>query len=438
MSSDSNPLIVAERLGASIGGKLGEIAFQEMELSYVSSTLPHFSENPLIRMRQHLDLYWDASYLKTTLVDEFCKCLPSTIPILNITSNSPEMLFGSINDSDMIVYPAFLNVRIAKITELASFVSGRNMQDIVNTMNKIMEGEWVTRQLLKFGRRELSEAEIQKAEAKGIVYDPERAQLSYQPSTTIFACSRPLDNRTYTHLKTSGHLYRYHVIQKEITDEEAKQYLTSYHKPDITLYAKLRQINEKINALSIKAIDLPDQHITDDIFGHLFSFVENEVQDRNVRLATILDLRTKGDILRELAAVAVIRTIHENDFNDIEKIEYDAKDVDFIKADIGHFVEAKIHPLFVEDFSKPNPLKQRQMRPVKELIQSFLLDGNERTRQEIVTYVLSKMTVSLATIDNALKEMLASDAIAAGSKFGAYRTREVNANHARARINHGH
>lgn len=421
MSNDGNPLEIAKKLGSSVGGTLGGKVFQELEFAYVNSLLPRFLDNPIVRMRQNLLLYWDQSYLKTTLVDEFCKCIPSTFPVIDVTSNSPETLFGTIDENDRIVYPLFTVAHVAKITELATFVGrGQKSREIVNTMNKVMEGELVTRQLLRFGRRELPRRELDEAKARGVYYDPLRAQLSYKPAVSIFAASRPLDNRTFTYLRGSGHLYRYHVLQHEISDEEAKKYFVENYKPDLALYRQLLKLNERLVSITIKEIKMPDQNIMKDIFDHLTSVVEEEIQDRKVRLATIIDLRTKGDILRELAVTAAIRTVYENNFTNIAKVEYDAKDVKFVKADIEHFVEFKINPMFVEEWSKPIPSRKRLKQHVRELILEFLADGSDKSRREIVVHILSKMKVSAATIDASLKEMARNGSITS-TKHGFYK-----------------
>lgn len=416
---------MARRYGYSIGGKLGELAFQEQELAYVNSLLPKFSNNPIIRMKQHLLLYWSQSYFKTTLVDEFCRCIPRTVSVINITSNSPETLFGSINEKDKIVYPAFVDTRIAKITELSTFVTGKNSQEIVNTMNKAMEGEEVTRQLLKFGRRDISSNEINKAESRGICYDPSRAQLSYKPEVSIFACSRPLDNKTYTYLRSSGHLYRYHILQHEIGNEEVKKYLTENFKPDSTLREQLTELNKQLASISVKEINVPEESVQREIFGNLIGYVEDESRNGKTKLASIVDLRTKGDILRELVAHATIRTFHENSTNNVEKIEYTAEDLEFIISNTGHFVEAKLNPLFTEEWSKKISLKQRPKQLVKEFILKFLADGNERSRKEIADYIHSKINVSEATISNALKELEETEQIL--HRHGYYRLPKRNA-----------
>ena len=414
-----NPLEIAIKLGESIGGDIGATAFQELELAYVNSILPRFSNNSLIRMRQNILLYWHQSYHKSTLLNEFNKCLPDDIKRIFITSNSPETLFGTINDQNQIVTPLFANVDIANITELSTFVNARNASDIVNTMNKVLEGEKCERQLLKLGRRELSDEEISFSCDKGIFYDPIMGQLSYTPNVSVFAGSRPLDNRTYTYLVTSGYFYRHHIIQFELSDQEVKKFLKENHTPDSTLYEPLKTLNIKIKSAKIKIIETPNDCITNEIMDSLFKVVD-EQKSSQTRLGSIIDMRTKGDIFRELVAAATLRSLTENGFQDIDQIQYTREDVDFIIRNLEHFIEAKVNPLFTDTFSKTQSTAERPIEQVKKLIVEFLADGNKRSRAEIDAYVQPRCNVCYATISNAVAKLSKCEDIK-GEGFGYYR-----------------
>ncbi|MGD6933336.1 MAG: hypothetical protein ACQCN5_03930 [Candidatus Bathyarchaeia archaeon] len=418
MNEMQNPLEIAKKLGESIGGELGRMAFEELELSVVNSFLPRFTNNPLIRMRQHILLYWPQSYHKSTILNEFVKCIPDEINVAGITSNTPETLFGTINDQNQIIYPLFANVQIATITELATFVNSRNSADIVNMMNKVLEGERAERQLLKLGRRELTPEEYEKAQQHGVLYDAENSQLIHKPDVTIFAGSRPLDNRTYTYLLTSGYLYRHHVLQKEITDEEAKAYLKKTYNPETSLYKTLKDLNKKIKNAKIKSIETPSQAVTCELIDTLFDVVQDYFPNKKANFATIVDIRTKGDMYREMAAHAVIRTLTENDFKDVEKIEYTQADIDYIKDNILHFVEAKLNPLFTLDYSKPALKHQRPIDQIQALILEFLGDGKEHSRREIDAYITPRNQACTATISNALKKLVNKGEVT--TRFGYY------------------
>jgi hypothetical protein len=423
---DSNPLEIARRLGASIGGELGERAFQEMELAFVNAVLPKFSNNSLIRMRQHILLYWHQSYHKSTLINEFSRCIPDSIPQTNITSNTPETLFGSINEKNEINYPLFTNVRIVKISELSTFVTGRHCGEIVNSMNKILEGERVERQLLKLSRKELSDEEINNIVDRGINYDPFKGELSYTPDVSVFAGSRPLDNRTFTHLKSSGYFYRNHVIQKQLTDRKVERYLKKNYTPDQSLYGPLKTLNEKIASAKIKRINTPSAEITAYLMENLIDIAKDYSKHRKNGLSEIVDLRVKGDAIRELAAYSTILMLNQSDFKDIDKVEYSQEAVDFVADDIEHFIEARINPLFTEDLTKIAVIKHKASDYAKIAVLGILNCETLTSRGEIDANLLSARSnpeFSKATLSSALKHLVEEGKIE-NPKFGFYRKKK--------------
>jgi len=422
---NQNPLEIARKVGDSIALDLGAEAFTELQLSFVTPLLPRFCNNPVIRVKQHVLLYWDQSYLKSTLIDEFAKSVPDNMKVINISSLTPQMLFGSITENRKdIVRPVLHKIHFAKISELLGFLgSGNTMKDIVNTMNDGMENKTITRYLLKFGQPDFDKTKIEELEMEGLRYNPFRAQLSYEPNVCIWAASRPMDNRTYTNLRTSGHLYRYHVLQHEISDEEAEKFFSEEINPDVELQEQLKRLNERLAKIKIKDLRMPTKPLLQKIFVPLKEIVKDEIVTEKRRLSEILDIRTKGDIIRELAAHAFIRTVIENGFRDIDKLEYAREDVEFILQRLGHFVEFKINPLFVEGWTKRRVRKKRPRDQVKELILQFLAEDNVRQRKDIVSFVNNQIRVGDATIANALDDLLKEGKICQ-PKYGFYKLKD--------------
>jgi hypothetical protein len=418
---DFNPLEIARRLGASIGGELGERAFQELELAFVNAVLPKFFNNPLIRMRQHILLYWHQSYHKSTLINEFSKCIPDDIPQTNITSNTHETLFGSINEKNEINYPLFTNVRIVKISELSTFVTGRHCGEIVNSMNKILEGERVERQLLKLSRKQITDEEVNNIIDRGINYDPLKGELSYAPDVAVFAGSRPLDNRTFTHLKSSVYFYRHHIIQKQLTDREVEKYLKKNYTPDQSLYTPLKTLNEKIASAKIKRIDTPNDEISTYLMEDLINVAKDNLPHRNYGLSEIVDLRVKGDVIRELAAYSTILTLTQNEFKSIDIVEYPQEAVDFIADDLEHFIEARLNPLFTEDLTKIAVVKHKASDYAKIAVLELLNEGTMTSRKEIDAKLLPNSDFSKATLSSTLKYLVEEGKIENPKKFGFYR-----------------
>lgn len=400
-----NPLEIAAELGRSIAGELGERALIELELAYVNSILPKFANNKLIRIRQHVLLHWAQSYYKSTILDVFDKCLPDGLGKRNVTSNTPESLFGTINDQNRIVYPIFTDIKFAKISELSTFASGKDFKEIVNNMNKVLELEEVTRNLLKLGRRGLSDEEIEKAADKGVIYDPVLNQLCHYPDVTFLAGSRPLENRTYTFLKTSGFFYRFHIIQKEFTDKDVEEFLKRNDSPKEAYCDVLKELNTRILKTRIKHIETPTGSVHNEIVEYLLEYAK-DCKSSNHSLKDLVDVRTKGDVTREIAAYATIRTLVDNGFKDVDSIEYNQEDIDFIKDRIEHFIEPKVNPLFTESLSSQRKYIIQPIVKAMKAVLEFLKDSKERSRNEIDDFVLPKTGVSKATLSNALKRLV--------------------------------
>jgi hypothetical protein len=423
--SNEDLLETSRKLGYSIANSIGAEAFIELQLSFATRLLPRFSDNPLIRIRQHVLLYWDQSYLKSTLIDEFAKTVPTGITADNISSLTPETLFGSISENrNDIVRPVLAGLHFAKIDEFLGFLgSGNTMRDIVNTLNTAMEGKPVARYLLKLGQPDFDKSKIEQLKEEGITYDPYKAKLSYQPDVCIWAASRPMDNRTYTYLRKSGHLYRYHVLQHEISDEEAERLFEEDFRPDLRLQEKLAAMNQRLTKINVKELRMPEKTVLSQILLPLKEIVKDEITVEKRRLAEIIDIRTKGDILREITAHAFLRTVTENDFKDIEKLEYTKDDLEFILRRIDHFIEFKINPLYVEEFTERKHRKKRPRNQVKESVLQFLSDKEVRQRKEIDDYVNSQIKVGTATISNALEDLLSEHRICQ-PKYGFYKLKE--------------
>lgn len=276
---------------------------------------------------------------------------------------------------------------------------------------------------MKFGQFEFDKGKIEQLKKEDITYNPYRAQLSYQPDVCIWAASRPMDNRTYTYLRKSGHLYRYHVLRHEISDTEAERFFEEDFYPDISLQEKLADLNGRLVKIKVKELKMPNKYVLGNIRSQLEDIVKDEVAIERQRLAEIIDLRTKGDVIREITAHAFLRTAIETDFKDAERLEYTGADVEFILRRISHFVEFKINPLYVDEFIERRQRKKRPRDQVKELVREFLSNGEIRQRKEIDDYVNSQIKVGNATISNALEDLLSEHEICQ-PKYGFYKSKE--------------
>lgn len=416
-------LKLTSQVGYSLAGEIGREAFAELEFAYATKLLPRFGGDHFLRTNQNILLYWQFAYYKSTILRVFSESIPESLKTVDITSMTLEKIFGSIDEKKKhIIEPAFTNdVHFVVISELTSLLGQREiMRQFVNLMNAVLEGEKVTRQTLKLGRGEILDDELTELRSKGVFYDSVRGELSYTPDVCILAATRPLDNRYFTHLNKSGHFSRYHVIQHHVTAEEASEHLHKDFKLDQEALVQLKTVNQRLSNIKVSKALRPSESFMKPVYDDLEALVRDElVENTHLKLADIINPRLKDDVIRELVAHAFLRTSCEDGFKNIDELQYTQEDLDFVQSRVNHFVDFIMDPLIAEEFTYVSQRKSKK-ETVMQSILEFLRDGKERSRQEIVSHVLSKVQVSIPTIDNALRELTNNGAIRAGSSFGVY------------------
>jgi len=396
---EAKPLELARKIGKSLLGDRGGETFIELELAYTTRLLPHFTDNPTLRIRQNLFLYWPPSYVKSTLINLFAETIPQSHPVVDVTATSREVLFGSFDkDQKTIVRPILVGKSFATITEYMSFLgSGEAMRDKVNTMNKVLEGEWVTRHLVKLYYPGFTQSEINNLKQQGIHYDPINCELKYRPDVVVLAASRPLNNRIYTYLKGAGHLGRYHIIQIDFSDEDIERLIRGDFKLDSQALMQLKELNLQLSQIAEKGLTLnyPNNDLLKPVWDALFDSAKELIKEAEgrVKLNEVVDYRTKGDIIREITAHAFIR--------DPRNFHYTEEDINFIIKRIDHFIEPKVFPLIAEDYT---PRRQRKIDIIVEKIDS-ILSNRPLTRKDLILQIQSKISVGERTIDRAIKKM---------------------------------
>ena len=413
-------LRLASEVGYSLAGDIGAKAFNELELAYATRLLPKFSDDPIIRVNQNVLLYWQHGYYKSTILKVFNQTIPKICKPVDITSMTLERIFGSIDEKKRhIIEPAFTNnVHFVIISELTTLLGQRDaMKQIVNTMNVILEREKVTRQILKLGFGEINKDELSELEAKGVSYDPIRAELSYTPNACVLAATRPLDNRYFTYLNKSGHFSRYHVIQHHVTAQEASQHLHTEYKLDQEALDQLKRLNSALVRIKVKRMLRPSESLMKPIYVDLEALVQDEVKE-NPRLtfADVVNPRLKDDVIRELVAHAFLGTASQNGLQDIEELEYTQEDVNFILERLHHFIEFAVDPIIAPGYMRL--ARGSKKDKVKAAAVEFLSDGVERHIDEIIK-ALDPLNVCQATVYNALNELKREDRITS-LRFGYY------------------
>jgi len=422
-----SPLHTAAKLGCSLAGDIGKKAFIELELAFATRLLPRFSDDLITRVVQNMLLYWQFAYYKSTILKVFTQTLPETLKAVDITSMSLEKIFGSIDEKKKhIIEPAFTrDVNFVVISELTALLGQRDaMKQFVNVMNVVLEGEKVTRQILKLGYGEIREEELSKLEAKGVFYDSIRGELSYTPKVCVLAATRPLDNRYFTSISKSGHFSRYHVVQHHVTDEEASKHLHREYRLDQDAVIELKEVNLRLSKVKVWKMLRPSEALMKQIYDDLEALVKDEIAAKSyIVLADVINPRLKGDVIGELVAHAFLRTSSQNGFKDIDELHYTQEDVEFIQSRLSHFVDFSINPLIAESFTRTSREKSK-ITQAKGFILEFLKDGKEKSRQAMIEYVLSRMQVSIPTIEIARRQLLDEDKIWQ-PRYGFYRLKRT-------------
>jgi hypothetical protein len=404
---NDNPIKVARELGYSIAGEIGERAMEKLELSYASRLLPKFSDDPLTRVRINVLLYWKAGYYKSTLLRTFHEC--HSLKTVNITSMTLEKIFGSLDlKGNRIILPAFTNdVHFVVISELTSMLGGRDMKVFADTMNQVLEGEKINRQTILLGCSDEVE-NLLVCLKKGVSYDSEVGELAYTPDVCVTAATRPLEGYHFNFLFRSGYLGRHYVVQKRISDNEAMEHLKKNYIINTGLKEQLKALNEKLLRVKIGVISRPEEALTNPIFDDLNKIAQDEIKGRqNLTLPDVLTPRVKDDVLRELVSHALLRTVYQKNFEDIEELEYEKEDVEYVTLNLGDFIDFSLDPLIAPD--RFTTRRQRKRDIIKKLITELLQDDQEHHVDEISEQVKAKVkgqTISLATIYNSLNELI--------------------------------
>ncbi|MCW4031193.1 MAG: hypothetical protein NWE80_02385 [Candidatus Bathyarchaeota archaeon] len=414
MNDDSisiGPVKTAWEVGSSLAGDLGSTAFVELELSFANRLLPKFFDDPIIRKNQNLLFYWQPGYYKSTILKTFSQTIPECYKYVDITSMTQEKIFGSIDEKRrLIIQPAFTNdIHFVLIPELTSVLGQRDsMRQFVNIMNAVLENERVSRQTLKLGH-EVSQYNLQGLSEKGVSFDAAKGELSYVPNVSVFAASRPLDNKYFTYLDKSGHFGRYHVIQKRITDEEASKHLHTEFTIDQKALAALAEVNLQLSKVRVSRVLRPSADFLKPVYDDLEALIDDEIAERNLTFSDVFNPRLKDDLIRELTAFSFLRRAKEEGYIDIEELEFAQKDLDFIRLRLPHFVEFVTDPLIAEDFTTISKRRSKLSQCSEEII-DFLKDGDWHDSSKIIFHVESKFAlrrqkISQATIYQSLKTL---------------------------------
>jgi hypothetical protein len=388
----ANPIELAQEIGKQLFGEVGKRAYEELELCFASKLGSKYFPDTKMRAFINLNFYWDKSYYKNTLIDDFNECLPAEFTHRKIISATAETMFGSLTQNgENLVPPLFWGYEMSNLPELRAFLGSKDLEDKSNTFNEILEGSEVTRDLLKFGNA--TEELIGEYAGKTGDLQFDGRTLRYIPNTCFVIGTRPLDNKTYTYLDQSGFWSRFHTIQIRITDSMATDCFTGSFKPndpstvkemkDRLAFANKRLLDnrEKIeNFLDYDDVLMPALQLA----GKL---IEEKAESLQIGIAELINNRLKGDIAREANAYRILTECSN------------AQLLTWLSGRLPHFFDFNFNPIIAKDFTvKQNPFEIAWSEALK-----FTHD-TERTRKEIVDE-LEKQGISRGTTDRVLQKI---------------------------------
>lgn len=422
MFTNENPLLTAKKLGASIGGKLAEKAFEELELALVTKIFPKKFENmPTLRTRQHILLYWRRGFLKSTILREFSKAIPQQFKRVRLLSSTTEILLGSVYipknpfEKPRIIPSILAGTDFAIISEHSAFLRhGGPIQGRLAILNDILEGEKIVNNLVKLGQIQIDPDQMPELEKLGVKFEPKEAALSYEPDVLVFSASHPFDSKTLSLLIDAGHLDRFRIVQVQITPEIAEECLQGEYILDVGLQEKLKQQNETLSKTRIKFIETAPNGLMKPLYERFFELTETP------------DFRIKGDVLRATAAHMVIRLFSQGNAKEVYTAsDYTAEDADFVAKRLDDFIEPRINPLVAEGYPEAETERSRQY--VKLYVCHFLEESKRKGNiweplRTIVAHVQSKVSVHYQTVRNAVQELVRQGRVEkVPEKFGYYR-----------------
>ena len=395
--SDLSAFELASKIGEDWLGEIGRLGFEEIELSYASRKIGVFHDVPELRAWQNLLFYWLRSFFKSLMINVFFhRAIPPespffTVPInpdswVDTTSATTETMFGSISrDGERLIWPMFYKKAFVVISELTAFFTPATRGEKAPMMNKAMEGEEVTRNLIKFGD---ASDELKKKYRRG--YEGlclRDGQLTYRPESCFICASHPLDNRTWTFLNNAPIFDRFHVLQINITQEMAKDIMKSEIKsPDAAMLAELRNLNSELRP---KIVMKPSDAFMKPIIEKSFEVAEGLCEEfHKMEFLDIYNVRTLGNVIREVAAYRVL-----------EPGRSDAEAEEWIIKRLPHFFEFITDPIIEGDRTTRIPKLDRcRMAIIREF------GGRTVERKEVQERMQSKYGFGKTTIDKVLRE----------------------------------
>jgi hypothetical protein len=357
-------ITLAEEIGMKAAGKMGGLIMRKLEVTYITSLLKRMSKYPTLRIHQHLFIYGPSATFKDVLCEVFFgECVPRNLAKLNdslykvkdLTDTTLESLRGSINDEGTnLKLPAFAGQDLGLITELETFLPEVSAKRYLAFMNKLMEGNVMSTELVKFSKAtsELLKKWENGPTEDGVYFDG--CNLYFKPDFTLVVCSHPFAPQILDLLRSENTLNRMHVVTYSVNEEEYIEWIKHPLKEfDKALIAKLHKLNTKIyEDLHGKEAELPLEYEelcekASEKAEELSTTLETPVQD-------LYNIRDAGNIIREAIALNMINSTRKVNLDEFVfsidnlEIDYRAQNKASIRAKTSQNVQAVLNAILAE------------------------------------------------------------------------------------------
>jgi len=292
-----DPVDYAEKLGEEHYGRIGKLAFPELEISYLMTCLRRraYSDNPRIRARRHVLLYWENSYYKSTILEDFSwECCGGRelnrayrtydrVHFINLTGDIKRpILRGSINQvtgkngnlCTKLVLPLMKYADLWVADELLDFL-GEDSSEMLNYMLNVLESGRGKVAMVSMVGAKISARDEKKLRMQGVTFDSDLGLMSYWCKGTFWAGTRPIprqDKKLVNKLWLSGYLNRFVIVPwiPELGEREQMLVVKRDAKPNHKQY--LYTNNRVFWNTHFKCVNTPPK----DLWEEATSFCRNE------------------------------------------------------------------------------------------------------------------------------------------------------------------
>lgn len=342
----NDPVELAGVVGKKAYFILGKLTFPELEVSYLLASLKrrHYTNNAYARLVRNIYLDWKRGWYKSSMMLWFLRrCIGANDinymsrwtekerkgalydpHFLKLTSGiSKAKLRGSITDDGHVVYPLIQKPWFLIAGELLEFLGESN--EITNYMLDVAEEGTGSASLVKMAWKKLDKSEKKECRRRNITYDDKEGTMNYPIKGTVWAGTRPLKDKKHEVLK-SGLLDRFIPVVWRPEQVEYRKQWFSDPATKVKESSNLKKINIYYWTVKIQEVNVPPRKYVRELKVKLINKLDKKAISTGFN-DNWLSGRDGINLKQLLTVSALIRQVSKYSDTEIEKLEYDKKDV---------------------------------------------------------------------------------------------------------------